>query len=288
MTWTGEGDGWHLVRVYANGNAIWTSLYPVSHIELLSIGLPYGNQQIQIRHLHATDYRLHSAQSNIAHFNSGGRTLATPDISVNINTGILTWSSGASRPVAVYSGGVRVWSSVVNVNYVNLNNIGLNPGIHSVSIRHLHYAEISLSSALSNAINFVSNSSTEIRLLLQMDSNLIIDLTGNTSAVVMDVLPVIENGRTMVPVRFIAYSLGAEVGFFDATPERPLTVYLIFEGRMLTIPVGSINTYLMLQGLDVPAHIVNGRTMVPLRFISEYFGATVEWNENTRTIEITR
>ena len=38
--------------------------------------------------------------------------------------------------------------------------------------------------------------------------------------------------------------------------------------------------------MDVPARIVNSRTMVPVRFISEFFGARVSWDGATRSVEI--
>ena len=38
--------------------------------------------------------------------------------------------------------------------------------------------------------------------------------------------------------------------------------------------------------LDAPPTIINGRTMVPIRFISEAFGATVDWDNATRTVTI--
>ncbi len=42
------------------------------------------------------------------------------------------------------------------------------------------------------------------------------------------------------------------------------------------------------EGLDVPAQIINNRTMVPVRYISERLGAKVSWNETKRTIQIVK
>jgi hypothetical protein len=41
-----------------------------------------------------------------------------------------------------------------------------------------------------------------------------------------------------------------------------------------------------MKKMDVPAQLSNSRTMVPLRFISEFFGALVTWDDETRTVEI--
>jgi len=38
--------------------------------------------------------------------------------------------------------------------------------------------------------------------------------------------------------------------------------------------------------IDVPATVVNGRTLVPLRFVAENFGVEVNWNANTQTVTI--
>jgi hypothetical protein len=43
---------------------------------------------------------------------------------------------------------------------------------------------------------------------------------------------------------------------------------------------------LVALGMDVPAQLQNARTMVPLRFIAEFFGAAVTWNDGLRQAEI--
>jgi uncharacterized repeat protein (TIGR02543 family) len=115
------------------------------------------------------------------------------------------------------------------------------------------------------------------RLVVQIGSNLIIDLAANASTQVMDVVPVIQDGRTLLPIRFMAYALGADVDWNDDTREVTLTL----DGISLTFAIGET-----VSGMDVPAQIIDGRTMVPLRFISEFFGAIVIWNQETQSIEI--
>jgi len=95
----------------------------------------------------------------------------------------------------------------------------------------------------------------------------------------MDVPPVIVEGRTLVPVRFFAESFGAEVGWDGDTK----TVTIIYEEKTLSFVIGE-----NAPGMDVPAQLLNDRTMVPLRFISEYFNAVVEWDSETRTITIVK
>ena len=125
----------------------------------------------------------------------------------------------------------------------------------------------------------IANIASLRRVSIQLDSHAIVDLANNTTAQPMDVLPVIVNDRTMLPVRFVAYALDAGVDWNPATAEVTLTL----EGDVLTFAIGQ-----MAQGMDVPAQIIQGRAMVPLRFISEFFGAQVNWYESTRTVQIIR
>jgi len=117
------------------------------------------------------------------------------------------------------------------------------------------------------------------RITVALDSYVIRDLADNAPMQTMDVLPVIQNDRTLLPIRFVAYALGAEVDWNPATSEVTLTL----GEEALTFAIGQ-----MAPGMDVPAQIMNERTMVPLRFISEFFGAVVHWDDVTRSIEIVR
>ena len=118
-----------------------------------------------------------------------------------------------------------------------------------------------------------------IRLLVRLDSYEIIDLAGNAPTIIMDVLPIIQNDRTLLPVRFIAYIFNAEVEWDCERRE----VTLSHGGESLTFAIGQV-----VEGMDIPAQIFNDRTFVPLRFISEFFAAQVNWDESTRSIEILR
>ncbi|MCL2358126.1 MAG: stalk domain-containing protein, partial [Defluviitaleaceae bacterium] len=115
------------------------------------------------------------------------------------------------------------------------------------------------------------------RLVVALDSHLIIDRAGNAPVQVMDVLPHLEGGRTLLPLRFITLAIGGEVDWNDATQ----TVTISMDGRSLSFRIGE-----QIPGMDVPAMLIDGRTMIPARFIGEFFGAIVEWDEATRSFEI--
>ncbi len=93
----------------------------------------------------------------------------------------------------------------------------------------------------------------------------------------IDAPPVIVNGTTMVPVRFVAEALGATVGWEDSTQ----TVSLNDNGKTTHLTIGVVS-----DGMTVAPYISNSRTMVPLRYVSETLGSSVEWDGNTRTITI--
>lgn len=91
-----------------------------------------------------------------------------------------------------------------------------------------------------------------------------------------DVLPQIIDGRTMVPFRKVGEVLGAKIDWREETR----TVLAERNGIKVELPIGSLTIYIngKPQTIDVPAQIVNGRTLVPVRFLSQALGATVDWN----------
>ncbi|WP_164553308.1 stalk domain-containing protein [Brevibacillus marinus] len=99
-----------------------------------------------------------------------------------------------------------------------------------------------------------------------------------------DVKPTIVNGSTLVPLRKIFEAQGATVQWDDETK----TVTATKDGTVITYTIGSQtakkNTDTIL--LTVPGQIINGSTMVPLRFVSEALGSTVGWEGKSRTITI--
>ncbi|MDQ6418527.1 stalk domain-containing protein [Paenibacillus sp. LHD-117] len=90
-----------------------------------------------------------------------------------------------------------------------------------------------------------------------------------------DAEPVIKNGRTLVPFRKIFETLGYEVTW----DERNRIAIGEKEGFMIQLPIDG--TIAAVGGesveLDVPAQIVKGRTLVPLRFVSENSGYEVSY-----------
>jgi predicted extracellular nuclease len=101
----------------------------------------------------------------------------------------------------------------------------------------------------------------------------------NNTTNTLDAPPTIMNGRTMVPLRFVAEALGANVGWVGETK----TVKLDIDDKKLNLVIGKKE-----QGMDVPAIIKDGRTLVPVRYVSENLGANVLWFPSSKKIEIVK
>lgn len=98
-----------------------------------------------------------------------------------------------------------------------------------------------------------------------------------------DTPPVIKSGRTLVPVRALVQAFGAGVEWNPDTK----TVTITRDGLTLFLTLGE--TGVLVNGetfqLDVPAQTMNGRTVVPLRFIAEQMGFEVDYEDGVITVE---
>lgn len=98
------------------------------------------------------------------------------------------------------------------------------------------------------------------------------------------VSPVVLNGRTLVPIRAVIEGLGGTVGF--EAPQN--SIRLALNGNNLTLQLGSNQG--VLNGkpvvLETPPVVKNGRTLLPLRFVGESLGASVQWDPGTQGITL--
>ena len=119
-------------------------------------------------------------------------------------------------------------------------------------------------------------------IVLQTDSTL---MTVNGAPLYIDAPPVIKQSRTLVPVRAVTEAMGGAVSWDGSFKTATLTL----DGKTVKLTIGSKEAYFgnSKQMLDVTPEIISGRTMLPIRFISESFGFSVGWDESTRKITIT-
>lgn len=103
-----------------------------------------------------------------------------------------------------------------------------------------------------------------------------------------DTQPYIEEGRTLVPMRAIFEALGAQVSWDQDT--KTVVSYDPVSDVSITMQVDSATIFVGETPieLDVPARLVNDRTVVPVRAIAEGMHSQVDWDQNTRTVTVTK
>jgi len=136
-------------------------------------------------------------------------------------------------------------------------------------------------------INEVEIYSKKIVLMLQI-GNLNMYINDNPQQI--DVPPTIVEGITLLPIRWVAEPLGAEVGWDG--DEKKVTVTL----KNTTIELWIGKNIAKVNGVDTPIDpdnpkvvpmIISGRTMLPVRFVAENLGCKVDWDQDTKTVTIT-
>jgi hypothetical protein len=158
---------------------------------------------------------------------------------------------------------------------------------------HVYYPEVGLNKFLLEATDNVGNK-TSFEFEFWFGLTIIMHI-GNKAASVNDeprqllLAPFIQNGRTLVPFRFIGEEIGAKVGFtIDNVSKRVKTVTYEVSGVEIVLTIGSKTA--MVNGqkveLDVAPQIVNGTTVVPVRFVTENLGCEVKWDAKTQEITI--
>ena len=112
--------------------------------------------------------------------------------------------------------------------------------------------------------------------------DILVNLNGRTLS--FDVPPMIINDRTMVPFRKILEELGATVEYQEDGQYITATQGDTVIRMQVNSPAATVNGEEV--ALDSPPVIIEGRTLVPVRFISESLSAVVDWNAETRVVSI--
>jgi len=106
----------------------------------------------------------------------------------------------------------------------------------------------------------------------------------NGKRIYFDVSPRNENGRVLTPARQLFEALDAQVEW----NEEKQTVYITRGKSKIELPIGKKTARVNGKAvtLDVPAKIVDGRTLVPVRFVSQSLGAKVKWDSARQAVVI--
>ena len=119
------------------------------------------------------------------------------------------------------------------------------------------------------------------------DENITVMLNGQ--AMDFDVAPIIQNDRVLVPMRAIFEELHCSVDYTDIDGRQIITAKLN-ENNSIGLVIGSDEMQIHNQKikLDTAPIIVNDRTLVPLRAVSEAFDYDVNWDGDTKTVTISK
>lgn len=112
----------------------------------------------------------------------------------------------------------------------------------------------------------------------------VINVNLDGKIIVFDEYPIIENGRTLVPLRKIFEELGASVSW-DSSSKTAVSQK---NGTTVRVQIDNTDMYVnnALKKLDVSAKLINGRTFVPARAIAEAYGCSVAWDEKNNVVII--
>lgn len=175
-----------------------------------------------------------------------------------------------------------VWQSSSNqIPYIYYMDIsGISDGSHSLKIETDGVSKEYTFTKSGNSVAFGEGVGTSSIPEVQE----LIHVNFNDTYLNFDQPPIISEGRTLVPLRTIFEAMGASVDWNAETQ----TVTAVRGGDTVSLTIGSNVMYKngTAVSLDVPAQIVNSRTLVPARAVAEAFGAFVGWDEPTRTVVI--
>lgn len=106
----------------------------------------------------------------------------------------------------------------------------------------------------------------------------------NDKEIELETPPIIIKGRTMVPLRFVVESFGGEV-FWNNDDK---SIKIKFEDKEILMWVNSNISFIndKKYTLDVPPTIINGRTVVPIRFVVEALNSYVFWDSKEQKVTI--
>jgi hypothetical protein len=100
----------------------------------------------------------------------------------------------------------------------------------------------------------------------------------------LDAVPEVKNGRTLIPIRPVAESIGADVVWDGETQ----TVTITRAGKEILLVIGRDTATVNGESvtMDAAPYVSNGRTLLPLRFVAEQFSQTVEYNDLNISVHI--
>ncbi|MEK3880401.1 stalk domain-containing protein [Paenibacillus sp. FSL M7-0420] len=109
-------------------------------------------------------------------------------------------------------------------------------------------------------------------------------MTVNGTKRPIDVAPIVKDGSTYVPIKYVLDAFGGNA-VWDAKTKK---IMVLRGSKALDLTVNKKEFVLngKRQSAEVAPMILNARTLVPLRLVTEQLGLTVKWEQNTKTVTI--
>lgn len=193
------------------------------------------------------------------------------------------------------SGGTISPSGTVSVNYGDSKTFKISPnsgykikdvivdGVSVGAVSTYTFANITQDHTISAIFE---KRITETVIILKVGSK---KFTVNGEVRTLDSPPIIKNDRTLVPIRAIVEAFGGKVDWIPESALVNISLGLnnikLQIGNSTAVVNGNVMQIDPLNSSVVP-EIINGRTMLPLRFVAESLGCTVDWDGTTKTITI--
>lgn len=170
-------------------------------------------------------------------------------------------------------------SGEIHFRYKFVNNLSYLKNI----VKAVNNTEISTETTTQSNIETTVANETKNEVLTNSTKDILVFVDGNK--IEFDQKPIIQNGRTLVPFRKIFEALNADVTWNNDTQQvkakRNDTEISFIIGQKVLYINGKDSI-----SMDVAPQIINGRSMVPLRVVSEALGVEVNWDNNQRIVTI--
>ncbi len=182
----------------------------------------------------------------------------------------------ANAETAIVNGNGVYVRSGPSITYSIIDSLSKNTSINILERRN-GWVKMSLGNVSGWVAEYLTSLSTST---VQLPPQIYIN--GNLTTFYVN--PISVNGYTLVPLREILDNLGATVTWDNSshtvTASKSATTIALTIGS----PTATING--KVQSLDVPAQIVNGQTLAPLRFVGEALGGKMVWDGENRVINV--
>ena len=214
---------------------------------------------------------------------NSGETLTAKDDIVKLYT--LAYLTGKPNITVNYSIDGSWYHSSNEIPYIcRMSLSGISDGEHTLTIRAENKEKSYVFYKSGQSIRFGAEPEGSAAKP-EGGSDTAIKVTYNGRELAFDQPPVIRDDRTLVPMRAIFEALGADVDWNEKTRTATGTK----DGKRISITIGEnrININGENTELDVAAQLINERTMIPVRAISEAFDCRVDWDSSSKTVIIT-